>query len=472
MNAGCITGSRPATRQQRLRLTVDQTAIPGFVLPGVSEAQRTRCEQEVQRVLDSRAFAKASRLAALFEYICRKSLDGALDELTEQQIGIHVFRRSPGYNSAEDTIVRGTARLLRQRIETYYDQEGAHNGFRVSIPKGGYVAVFTPANFLPAAGAGEALFNPLSSTVPVESTVDEPLTSASPVRWPRSARITCLFAIASALVAAALLVIEHHSPTAQMVNTGPEILWRALFQSGHKTLIVPGDAALDAYISFEKRPVTLEQYTEQSYQQQTTAASRPRDDDASVGFRSVTPMSALRLVANLVRVPEWIGMPEAENWLEIRYARDMSAADVNNDNLILIGSDTFNPWVSLYQPQLDFHTQWDFARNIYTVTNRAPQKGEQAAYSFSPETGPLGALTVVALTDNTQGGGRVLLIEGTTMGTTYGGMRFLFDKPMWQPVIAAATDGNGRLHNFEVLLRNDFLRGGVSNTRPIAVHVH
>lgn len=136
MSAGCITGSWPATRQQRLRLTVDQTAIPGFVLPGVSEAQRTRCEQEVQRVLDSRAFAKASRLAALFEYICRKSLYGALDELTEQQIGIHVFRRSPGYNSAEDTIVRGTARLLRQRIETYYDQEGAHNGFRVSIPNG------------------------------------------------------------------------------------------------------------------------------------------------------------------------------------------------------------------------------------------------------------------------------------------------------------------------------------------------
>jgi hypothetical protein len=58
------------------------------------------------------------------------------------------------------------------------------------------------------------------------------------------------------------------------------------------------------------------------------------------------------------------------------------------------------------------------------------------------------------------------------MGTTYGGMRFLFDKPMWKPAIAAATDSHGRLHNFEVLLRNDFLRGGVTNTRQIAIHVH
>jgi hypothetical protein len=445
---------------------VNQTAIPGHLLPGASEAQRTRCEQEVQRILDSRTFAKASRLAALFEYICRKSLDGALNELTEQQIGIHVFRRPPGYNSAEDTIVRGTARLLRQRIETYYDQEGADDTFRISIPKGGYVALFTPANFLAAAAvAREAAF----AVVP---DLDQPDTSASPSRWPRSARLTCWFAVASALVAVALLAVEHYAHTNQIANSGPEILWQALFQPGHRTLIVPGDAALDAYISFENRPVTLDEYTEQSYQHQTTVASRPRDDDASVGTRSVTPMATLRLVANLVRVPEWIGMPEAENWLEIRYARDMSAADVNNDNLILIGSDTFNPWVSLYQPQLDFRTQWDLKHNIYTVTNRAPRIGEQAVYTYSPQTGPTGALTLVALTDNTQGGGRVLLIEGTTMGTTYGGMRFLFDKPMWKPAIAAATDSNGRLHNFEVLLRNDFLRGGVTNTRQIAIHVH
>jgi hypothetical protein len=440
---------------------------------GAPETQRSRCEEEVQRVLDSRTFAKASRLAGLFQYICRKSLDGALDELTEQQIGIYVFRRRPGYNSAEDTIVRGTARLLRQRIETYYEKEGADDWLRISIPKGGYVAVFTPANLLPASpGVGEAALDPLLSTVSVEPGVGQPATSASPARWPRSARITCSFAVASALFAIAMLAIEHHARSTQIAGSGPEILWRALFQPGHKTLIVPGDAALQAYVSFEKRPVTLEQYTQQSYQQQTTAASRPRGDDASVGTRSVTPMAALRLVANLVRVPEWIGMPEAENWLEIRYARDMSAADVNNDNLILIGSDTLNPWISLYQPQLDFRIQWDIQRNIYTVTNRAPRPGEQAAYTYSPEVGPMAALTVVALADNTQGGGRVLLVDGTTMGTTYAGMRFLFDQPMWKPVIAAATDDHGRLHNFEVLLESDFLRGGVSNTRQIAVHVH
>src|SRR6202012_5264534 len=161
-------------------------------------------------------------------------------------------------------------------------------------------------------------------------------------------------AMASALFAIAALAIEHHTHSTQISASGPEILWRALFQPGHKTLIVPGDAALQAYISFEKRPVTLEQYPRQIYQQQATAASRPRDDDASVGTRSVTPMAALRLVANLVRVPEWIGMREAENCLEIRYARDMSAADVNNDNLILIGADPLNPWISLYQPELDF----------------------------------------------------------------------------------------------------------------------
>jgi hypothetical protein len=33
-------------------------------------------------------------------------------------------------------------------------------------------------------------------------------------------------------------------------------------------------------------------------------------------------------------------------------------------------------------------------------------------------------------------------------------------------------DKSGRLHNFEVLLSNDFIRGGVSNTQLVAFHVH
>jgi hypothetical protein len=80
--------------------------------------------------------------------------------------------------------------------------------------------------------------------------------------------------------------------------------------------------------------------------------------------------------------------------------------------------------------------------------------------------------TLVALTHNLQGDGRVLLIEGTSMGATYGALNFFTNEKLWQPVIRAATDKTGELHNCEVLLNSDFVRGGTSNTHMAALHLH
>ena len=80
--------------------------------------------KELARILASRTFAKSPRLCSLLAFIVSHSEEGRHDELTEQQIGIQVFGRSPGYNSSDDTIVRGTARHLRQRLELYYSGEG------------------------------------------------------------------------------------------------------------------------------------------------------------------------------------------------------------------------------------------------------------------------------------------------------------------------------------------------------------
>ena len=122
----------------------------------------TLCREEVERILASDTFTKAPRLCLFLTYVCENSLQGRLDDLTEQQIGIHVFQRSPGFNSGEDTIVRGTARHLRSRLDSYYRDEGKHDAVRVSMPKGGYVASFQAA----AKPLEEALPTALEEGVP------------------------------------------------------------------------------------------------------------------------------------------------------------------------------------------------------------------------------------------------------------------------------------------------------------------
>ncbi len=434
------------------------------IMESETRSETDAIHAELERVLTSQTFTKSPRLSSLLSYICQHSLQGRLEDLTEQQIGIHVFRRSPGYNSAEDTIVRGTVRHLRDRLAQYYQGEGKENPLQIVVPKGSYLAQFAPA----------------ASSTPAEATSSQNTLSAAAGeetrpsgQWPLAAKVA-VFAFAAITIALSLSVYLLRRPhaVAPPDSPGPEALWKVLFTPGRMTLIVPGDASLDAYTSWEQRQVPLLEYSTQSYQDNVTVSAPPAHNDVPLSVRSVTPMADLRLVADLVRVPDHMGMPQMEGWTEICYARDLVAAQTHGNNLILIGSETFDPWVTLYQPQLDFFVHWDYRTDIYTVTDRAPRPGEPKQYLFDRKMPGLSAYTLIALVDNTQGQGRVLLVEGTSMGSIYGAVNFFTYNALWQPVMRAAVDKSGRLHNFEVLLRNDFVRGGVTNTRLAALHVH
>ncbi|HUA58995.1 MAG TPA: malectin domain-containing carbohydrate-binding protein [Verrucomicrobiae bacterium] len=108
-----------------------------------AEAVRSR-EELVRRVASSGTFEKSLRLRAFFLYVCQCALDNQKEAATEQQIGIHVYDRQPGYNPNEDNIVRSQARLLRMKLEHYFANEGKEEPVIISIPKGRYLPLFEP----------------------------------------------------------------------------------------------------------------------------------------------------------------------------------------------------------------------------------------------------------------------------------------------------------------------------------------
>ena len=69
--------------------------------------------QLVQRVIESAQFSKSPRLSSFLLYIVAKSLEGRQSEITEQQIGVHVFGRPLGYRTVDDNIVRNYACFQR-----------------------------------------------------------------------------------------------------------------------------------------------------------------------------------------------------------------------------------------------------------------------------------------------------------------------------------------------------------------------
>ncbi len=98
--------------------------------------------QLAQRIAASSSFARSTLLAKFLLYVCDRALSGKTDEISEHQIGVHVFGRRPGYNASEDNIVRSYARQLRQRLDHYFEAEGKHEDLRLSIPRGKYVPHF------------------------------------------------------------------------------------------------------------------------------------------------------------------------------------------------------------------------------------------------------------------------------------------------------------------------------------------
>ena len=123
-------------------------------------------EELVRRVASSSTFEKSPRLRAFFLHVCRCALDNKPEAATEQQVGICVYDRPPGYNPNEDNIVRSQARLLRLKLEHHFANEGKDEAMVITIPKGRYLPVFetrseepviSPAVSLPAEGKARRL---------------------------------------------------------------------------------------------------------------------------------------------------------------------------------------------------------------------------------------------------------------------------------------------------------------------------
>jgi hypothetical protein len=94
---------------------------------------------QLNRILDSASFVKATVLTRLLRHLVERTLDGAAGELKEYSLGVEVFDRDT-FDPRVDTIVRVQARRLRARLAEYYAAAGRFDPIRIEIPLGGYTA--------------------------------------------------------------------------------------------------------------------------------------------------------------------------------------------------------------------------------------------------------------------------------------------------------------------------------------------
>jgi hypothetical protein len=108
------------------------------ILPETDDVAR-----ELEQILRSNRFSNAPRTSRFLTFLVQEKLAGRLDRIKESIIGVEVFAKHPGYDLKLDATVRTEAIKLRSRLRDYYATEGRTDRVVISVPKGGYVPVFS-----------------------------------------------------------------------------------------------------------------------------------------------------------------------------------------------------------------------------------------------------------------------------------------------------------------------------------------
>ncbi|MEI9977632.1 MAG: hypothetical protein WDN23_01300 [Edaphobacter sp.] len=410
----------------------------------------------MQRIVASGTFNKALRLSNFLSYVCERQLLGRTDELTEHQIGIHVFGRPTDYNPGDDNIVRASARLLRQRLMQYFHEDGALEPEWIVIPRGAYVPVFERR-------PQPVAVPPVQLAILEESQPDAVLVH-EPQEQEKLRLRHWIWLLAAAL---GLLVVAAFFVLPRMRQTPADRLWATIFPRGGTTLFIAGDSALVMLQNMTHHSVSISAYSAGNYidiDKQTAEASEQLI--RNLGQRRYTSIADLRLASSFAALAK-----TRNNTLDVRYAREITTDTLKRGTLILSGDPQGNPWVELFDKDLNFRFSMDDASAIHIVHNMHPLPGESVEYRSFGDDPQHRAYALIALLHSLDGEGHVLLIEGTTMAGLEAAQDFLFSSGTLSQVLRPAVERDG-LHNFEILLESKNIAAKASGFQVIATRIH
>jgi Tol biopolymer transport system component len=99
-------------------------------------------EAHLEKVLGSATFRGAERSRRLLRFIVEETLHGRADRLKDYTLGAEALGRGDNFDPRTDPIARVEMSRLRSRLDLYYATDGASDGVRIVVAKGGYVPLF------------------------------------------------------------------------------------------------------------------------------------------------------------------------------------------------------------------------------------------------------------------------------------------------------------------------------------------
>lgn len=394
----------------------------------------------IQRVVSSQHFRTSARLREFLLYVGECALRDSPKDVTEQQIGVHVFQRPHGYNSSDDSIVRTHARLLRKKLGEYFSGEGAHEKIVIEIPKGHYLPIFQAARPCPL----EVLQTDAETCHVAVAPIEPQLTHGG------RGKLWVIYAGSSMVVLLAAIIWWGRSKP-WPVKSGMEVVWQP-FLSGTPPLVIYSDGV---YVEGSEHGLQI------APAEAGTAANQPHqanDNNQLTGTGAVVAVSQLTKFFDAHHATFILKRSHLATW-----------DDARATNLIFIGSKASNSALNMLPSMSDFAllAKPDSAGFI----NLHPKPGEPSVYSR-----PLHSYTkdyaVVALLPGLQQGKSILVFSGLSTLATEAAVEYACRPEDVADLLRAIPLEKGNIRPFEALLETVIVGGVPMEAKLVTIRAH
>ncbi len=309
----------------------------------------------VRSVIESHTFERAPTLRALLVYLWRMRGEA----ISEYAIATEALGRGASFDAKIDATVRVQISRLRQRLEKFYQQEGAGCAERIVIPLGSH-----------------------HLEVETVETAEAPKPLAGPVPNPVNGYLLAVCA-ALALVAIGLgvVVVRTPAPIAKATPPGAPRLWQAFFGNHLPTRII---LPTPVFLSFTPngplatimvRDTSINDFTDREHAAQYAALTRMMGQPNLAQNYTVT--SDTFAAVSLVRYLDRFAFSTA-----VRSSAEAPLEALDSENVIAIGT-----WGTLapVKPYLD-RMSLRLSEHEMHIINQRPLAGEPAEISHVVES--------------------------------------------------------------------------------------
>jgi hypothetical protein len=440
-----------------------------------SEEEVAFLRRHLKEIVAGAAFRGSPRSAQFLTYIVEQSIAGNFDSLKERAIGMELFGRSPSYDTGEDAIVRVTASDVRKRLLQHYGKDGVASQARLTLPLGSYIPEFRrdprsiASNGNLIAASSWPILPIASASAAVAPPAVVPHLPTAPARRYGLLKWLLLAILLTGWIVALWVVFRSH---AVRTETKPVLVlpWSAFFGSRHSIRVVASDPNIEEIQQLTGEPITLSDYANQRYIPDPGGLSPeiirigkdflPGDMTSAIDTGVAVRISALAAAGSIRTI--------------VQVARGVRLSDVYTaGNFVFLGSPRSNPWVGLFDDQLDFRFAMDSSSGQEIIRNFHPRSSEKSSYIPTAKGYATGeSFATISFLPNPTKTGQILLLAGANgEGTAAAGELITNLQSLSAELKNCGIAPSGAVKYFQLLLRLNTMAGTPSHVQIIACHI-